>query len=424
DLSILRGSHDYPNSILYGQTLASGLTVAAFGNTSYRFISGGTGSGDVNSAYTVSLVEGLTAAGYALSEGTQQAYEAYLTDYEENTPPKEQWWMQDVLPTEMQPDASLVASEVQAADVAMITLGRTSGEFADREVEGDFNLTEEEKALLAQVSAAFRAQNKPVVVVLNIGNVIETASWSQYADALVLAWQGGQEAGHAVADVLSGKVNPSGKLATTFPVNYQDHLSAQNFPGIELSPDMIYGPGNIPMGKPSEVTHQEGIWVGYRYFNTFDIPVAYPFGFGLSYTEFSFDGVTATASAEGIAVEVQVTNVGEVAGKTVVQVYLQAPGISMTKPGTELKAFAKTGVLQAGASETVTLHIDPKGMASYDFDQHAWLVEPGAYQVHVGHSSREFEASAAIDWAEATVVEQCKGLVLPEQPIDQLQPGK
>ncbi|HAA10144.1 MAG TPA: glycosyl hydrolase [Cytophagales bacterium] len=404
--------------------LASGQTVAAFGNTSYRFISGGTGSGDVNSAYTVSLVDGLTGAGYTLSEGAQQAYEVYLTDLEANTPPKEQWWMPDVLPVEMKPDAALVNAEAQAADVAMVTLGRTSGEFADREVEGDFNLTNEEKELVAQVSKAFRAQGKAVVVVLNIGNVIETASWEQYADALVLAWQGGQEAGNAVADVLSGKVNPSGRLATTFPVRYEDHLSAQNFPGIELSPDMVYGPGGIPMGKPSEVTHQEGIWVGYRYFNSFGVPVAYPFGYGLSYSEFSYDELTATVSADGLAVEVKVTNIGNTAGKTVVQAYLQAPGESMAKPSAELKAFAKTEALEPGASAVVTLHIDPKGMASYDAGQHAWVIEPGTYQIHVGHNSRELTNSATVNWADATLVEQCKGLVLPSEPIELIEPGQ
>ena len=402
--------------------LAGGATVAAFGNTSYRFISGGTGSGDVNEAYTVSLVQGLKEAGYVVTPDLQKTYEDYLTNMEASMPEKESWWMPDELPAEMPLEAGAVAAQASEADVALITLGRTSGEFADRELEGDFYLTEGELAMIRQVSQAFRAQGKPVIMVLNVGNVIEVDTWEPAVDGLLVAWQGGQEAGNAVADVLTGKVNPSGKLATTFPIRYEDHPSAENFPGIELSDEMILGPMNFPKGKPSEVTYEEGLYVGYRYFNTWDLEVAYPFGFGLSYTTFKYSDLQVVQGADKTTVSISVTNTGEVAGKAVVQLYLAAPQGGLDKPSAELKGFAKTKELAPGASQEITLTLTDKALASYDPQRHAWVAAAGEYTISVGASSRDIRQSGTISLADEKLVEQCSALVLPEAEIDELKP--
>jgi beta-glucosidase len=186
------------------------------------------------------------------------------------------------------------------------------------------------------------AKGKKAIVVLNIGGVTEVASWRDRVDAVLLAWQPGQEGGHAIADALSGKVNPSGKLATTFPVTYDDVPSAKNFPGKELAgqKSLINNPFG---GKPSEVTYEEGIYVGYRYYNTFGVKPAYEFGYGLSYTDFSYGDLKLSSKRldRTVMASVTVTNTGKVPGKEVAQLYVSAPGKKLNKPESELKAFAK-----------------------------------------------------------------------------------
>jgi len=267
--------------------LTSAKKLAVFGNTSYDIIAGGTGSGDVNKAYTVSLLQGLSSAGYTVEKDLQNIYEQYIADAKsKRTKPK--FFFELVPPVPEQALAAMVLQkEAIITDAAIITIGRNAGEGADREVENDFTLSSVEKDLIKTVSDAFHAAGKKVIVVLNIGGVIEVNSWRDYPDAILLAWQPGMEAGNAIADVLSGKVNPSGKLATSFAVNYDDIPSAKNFPGKDLVPDgakkrSFFG------GVPSEVTYEEGIYVGYRYFNTFKIKTAYEFGYGLSYTNFKY----------------------------------------------------------------------------------------------------------------------------------------
>ncbi len=271
--------------------LAAGQKVALFGNTSYSLIAGGTGSGDVNRAYTVSLAQGLAAAGFAVDAPLGRAYAEYL-QAEKAKLPKNRGLL-DAAPViaEMPADAGAVQQAAQTADVALLTIGRSAGEGGDRKVAYDFNLTAAEQALLRQVATAFHAQGKKLVVVLNIGGVVEVASWRAQADALLLAWQPGQEGGHALADVLGGRVGPSGKLATTFPVAYQDVPYGGDFPGKTLPGKTLPGsttPANALMGQPSENTYAEGIYVGYRYYNTFKVKPAYAFGYGLAYTTFAY----------------------------------------------------------------------------------------------------------------------------------------
>jgi beta-glucosidase len=245
--------------------------IAAFGNTSYEIITGGTGSGDVNEAYSVSLVDGLKNAGYALEEGLWALYETYLRTVRESRPRLQTrgGMAPSRIVAEMSVNADLVEGIAGQADAAVITIGRNAGEGRDRsEGEGDFRLTRPERDLIKLVSAAFQAKGKKAIVILNVGGVIEVASWRDQPDAILLAWQGGQETGNAIADLLSGKANPSGKLATTFPVRYEDVLSARSFPGKLVEAQTAAPAEGQPTGfrrsQPAVVTYEDGIYVGDR----------------------------------------------------------------------------------------------------------------------------------------------------------------
>jgi len=396
--------------------------VAAFGNTSYDFISGGTGSGDVNEAYTVSLVEGMQHAGYGFVKNLEQQYRAHIKAEQAKRPAKKFFFeLQPPLP-EMKPTQVQLDEAVNAADIALITIGRNSGEFQDRKVENDLNLSADEQQLIASVSEIFKAKGKKVVVVLNIGGVIETISWRDKADAIVLAWQGGQEAGNALADVLSGKVNPSGKLTMSFPANYADVPSSTNFPGKNLSEKEVIGALGIPMGKASEVVYEDGIYVGYRYYNTYKVPVSYPFGFGLSYTSFGY-GPLKVESQDGrgnITASISITNKGKVAGREVVQIYLSAPAKNLDKPAEELKAFGKTGLLKPGESQTLRFQLVPKDLASFNTDATSWIADAGTYTLKAGASSIDFRQQATVTLAQEIVAEKCNKVMVPKVVINEL----
>ncbi|MBP1652710.1 MAG: glycosyl hydrolase, partial [Bacteroidetes bacterium] len=252
--------------------------IAAFGVTSYNFIAGGTGSGDVNEAYTVSLIEGLSNAGYKVDQELKQLYVPFVknANYQDSLRKVKDGLL--ALPQrmkEMNVEKALIDKKATTDALAIITIGRNSGEGGDRKVDEDFNLAADEVALIENVTAAFHAKGKKVVVILNIGGVIETASWKDKPDAILLSWQPGQEGGNSVADIFSGMVNPSGRLTMTFPVKYDETPSAKNWLG-------------TPADNPTDVTYEEGIYVGYRYFNTNHIKVSYPFGYGGSYTTFAY----------------------------------------------------------------------------------------------------------------------------------------
>ena len=378
--------------------------VALFGCTSYDFIAGGTGSGNVNRAYTVSLLDGLKNAGYVVDEALKNSYEAYLkTEKERLSKDKKEWFMPDTRPAEMAVSAQVIREQAAKADVALVTLGRTSGEFLDRMV-ADFNLTKEEQNMLKAVSDAFHAAGKKVVVVLNIGGVIETASWKSAPDAILCAWQAGQEGGNSVADVLSGKASPSGKLTMTFPVKFEDAASSDNFPiDMRVSTDLMNKGGKKNDVKNVDYTnYEEDIYVGYRYFDTFGKQVSYPFGYGLSYTTFAYDKAAVKADNGVYTVSVEVKNTGKVAGKEVVQLYVSAPDVAANKPEKELKAFAKTKELKPGEAVVVTLKVNAADLASYDEAASAWVVTPGNYKFLVGASSRDIKATLEAEVAAAT----------------------
>lgn len=400
--------------------------IAAFGNTSYDFISGGTGSGDVNEEYTISLVQGLSNAGYTVEEEVKNLYSAYLTDYKAKHP-KKSFFEEFMNPTPYAPeltvDQNVFNNKAAAADIAIITIGRNAGEGADRKIENDFNLKEAEIKLINDVSTAFHAKGKKVVVIINAGGVVEVASWRDKVDAILLAWQPGLEAGNAVADILSGKVNPSGKLATTFPVKYEDEVSAKNFPGKEF-PEKATNTGMFGMKAiPAEVTYEEGIFVGYRYYNSFNVKPAYEFGFGLSYTNFAYSNLklSPTSFNGKITVTVDVINTGKVAGKEVVQLYLSAPSVKLMKPNEELKAFAKTSLLQPGQKQTISFVIGAKELASFDTNSTSWIAEAGKYTVKIGASSLNIKQAATFSLAKELVVEKCFKVLVPKAEINELK---
>jgi beta-glucosidase len=392
--------------------LAAGAKVALLGNASYRMITGGTGSGDVNEAYSISLQQGLEELGLAVDEDLAGAYTRHLEEQEASreVPP-----MPFMLPPPV-PEREVPAEEIdrlaRETDVALVTVGRRSGEFMDRELAGDFRLTPTEKALLESVAEAFRAQEKKVVVVLNVGGVIETASWRPSADAILLAWQPGQEAGHAIADVLSGRVTPSGKLASTFPLEWEDVPSSANFPGKTLlGPDPDEGRGFMRGDRAAEVEYQDDIWVGYRHFATRGEKVAYPFGYGLSYTTFDYGEATLAEEGGTISVSVPVTNSGSVDGREVVQLYVSAPGESAPKPAIELRAFAKTKALKPGESQTLSFTLEPRDLASFHEASSSWVAEAGTYTVKIGASSADIRCTATFTRDQEEKVESVSGPV-------------
>ncbi len=256
------------NALPLGENIHS---VALFGNNGYELIAGGTGSGDVNKAYTVSLEQGLSNAGYAVDKSLTTTYTSYLAE-EKIKHPKKGFFQEFMNPTpppaEYEAGSDLINTSASSDDVAIIAIGRNAGEGRDRKLENDFDLSETEKMLIKNVATAFHAQNKKVIVVLNIGGVIEVASWRDDADAILLAWQPGMEGGNAITALLNGTVNPSGKLATTFPVKYDDVPSAKNFPGKEFPDQATTGMMGMK-AIPAEVVYEEGIYIGYRYYNTF-----------------------------------------------------------------------------------------------------------------------------------------------------------
>ena len=404
--------------------------VAVFGKTSYRIITGGTGSGDVNEGYSVSLIDGLKNAGYSVDEKIKNLYMEYISDAEEKQERPEIAFLGATPIPEMETGISVVKRLAETMDIAVITVGRNSGEGGDRKAEpGDFYLSDAEKQLISTVAGEFKKVDKRTVVILNVGGVIEVKSWRDIPDAILLAWQPGQETGNSIADVLSGKINPSGRLTSTFPVSYDDVPSALNFPGNELPMTEEQVKGNeqiLPFMRriPARVFYEEDIYVGYRYFDTFNIPVAYEFGYGLSYTDFEFSNIRLSTKkfAGRIAVSVDIKNTGDVPGREVVQIYVSAPSGKINKPLKELRAFGKTKLLAPGEKETVAFTLTDRGLASFCTEGSSWIMEPGQYTVLAGASSKDIRQSVSFTLKEEIIVKKESRALKPERKIDIMEP--
>lgn len=409
--------------------------IGVFGNTSYELISGGTGSGDVNEAYTISLLEGIENGGFPVNDELVKIYRDYINS-ERSNPQKNSNFLAELMGIhspvkEMVVTKTLAAQIASKAGVALITIGRNSGEAVDRTLtQGDFYLTDVEKGLIKNVTEAFHANGKKVIVVLNIGGVIATADWSDLPDAILCAWQPGQEAGNSIVDVLSGNVNPSGKLAITIPLMYEDVPSSKNFPGHEVKVEAKAG-GNVvggfsTSGKPWEVVYEEDIYVGYRYYNTFNIPVAYEFGFGLSYTNFVYSNISISSASftDKVTVKVDIKNSGKVAGKEVVQIYLKAPAQKLEKPTMVLVDFGKTKLLLPGEVQTLSFDIELKDLCSFDEKSSSWVAEAGTYEVMVGASSRNIKGKGNFKLGAEKTVEKVSQSLKPQVTINKLYTTK
>ena len=408
--------------------LAGVKSVALFGKISYYLIEAGTGSGSIRSnKYAISLNDGMKAAGFQIAKDLEDTYTAFnakimsdnlVPDYFNNpfmlaangvkdgkAPPH---FKKRLIPfhDELDLTKEQIAKEVPNSDVAVITLGRSGGEGYEN---GYFPSSANEINLIRNVCDAYHAAGKKVVVVLNVGGVCETASWRDYPDAILLAWQPGQEGGHAIADVLKGAVNPSGKLPDSFPLKVEDVPSAKSFPG-------------EPADNPINSFYYEGIYTGYRYYDSFKVPVAYEFGFGLSYTTFEYSGLMLSSNNfEGkLTVSVMVKNSGKVAGKEVVQLYLSAPDAELEKPTEELKGFAKTNLLQPGESQQLTFDLDPRSLASFRSGISSWVADKGDYQVRIGASSKDIRLSATFNLPKELMVEKVHDVLYPNFAMKEL----
>jgi beta-glucosidase len=382
--------------------------VALFGKNSYSpFITGGTGSGEVNFEKSISIAEAFQNAGYIISPDLQKTYQQFIDTVFANSKLWNKKFAVD-FHAEMPASEDMINADVNNSDIAVITIARNAGEGDDRKVS-DFGLSETEKMLIKQVSKTYHDAGKKVVVVLNIGGVVATADWRDDVDAIVLAWQTGLEGANTLVKILKREVNPSGKLAQSFPMAYADVPSANSFPG-------------EPIDSTINAYYNEGIYVGYRYYETFNKPTAYEFGYGLSYTSFQYSDIKLSSStfSNEITVTVNIKNTGAVAGKEVVQLYVAAPQTEIEKPVRELKAFAKTKLLQPNETQQITFTLNAKLLASYWSGMAAWVADKGQYDVLIGASSKDIRQKASFEVPETIIVEKTHPVLYQNRLLKEL----
>ncbi|MDE6369038.1 MAG: glycoside hydrolase family 3 C-terminal domain-containing protein [Muribaculaceae bacterium] len=400
--------------------LAPGTKIALFGTTAYKSIAGGTGSSNVNKAHIVDIDRGLTDAGYVINPQLAEVYRHYIAAQEavlDNVTNCPDWmkisYHRSVIP-EMNIDGATALVNRQAADnqAAVVVIGRKSGETSDRGLDGDYNLSYAEKQMIRRVCDAFHAVGKPVIVVLNVCGAMEVASWSELPDAILLAWFPGQECGDAVADVISGRVNPSGRLPMTLPVAYDHNPSSRNYPWLGQQ-----GGRNFDFTE-----YQEDIWVGYRYFDACGLAPAYPFGYGLSYTTFDYSDATARRHGDRTDLSVTVTNTGDRAGKEVVALYVSAPeSKTMLKPVAELRGFEKTRLLQPGESQRVTISVSDNDLASFDDSASAWVTDAGTYTAHLGGHPGDYRTETTFRLNKSKT-RKVNNILAPVEPVNTINP--
>ena len=403
-------------------------TVALYGTGSYDFIAGGTGSGNVNKPYIRNVAEGLAVNGFEVNKDLQNWYEQYIalakTNLRNNTAGSGVL-LGDPVIAEMEVSRDYIEKMEPRTDIAIFTLSRNAGEGGDRYAkDGDWTLTGQERELIQNLADIYHAAGKQFIVVLNIGGVIETASWKHIPDAILLAWTPGQEGGYAVADILCGKANPSGKLPMTFPVNYLDIPSSANFPYYHKNVqrgewDFLWGGSQRKAMNVDYTEYNEGIYVGYRYFQTAGVPVSYPFGYGKSYTTFEYSKPVVKATDKGFTATITVKNTGSVAGKESVQLYVAAPAGGLEKPAFELKGFAKTKELAPGESQTLTIDVCNYTLASFNEANSAWETAAGTYKVMFGANAADIRGTGTYKVKKAQSWE-VNNVLAPAQPLNEL----
>ena len=407
-------------------------TVALYGTGSYDFIAGGTGSGNVNKPYIRNVAEGLADNGFEVNQDIQKWYEQYIA-YAKTTN-KNNGGLSGVLLGEAVIPEMAVNREYfermePQTDIAIFTLSRNAGEGGDRYAkDGDWTLTGTEREMIQNLADIYHAAGKKFVVVLNIGGAIETASWKHIPDAILLAWTPGQEGGLAVADILSGKANPSGKLPMTFAVSYLDIPSSHNFPynykNVQTGMwDFLWGGPKRQKKDVDYTEYNEGIYVGYRYFQTAGAPVSYPFGYGKSYTTFEYSKPVVKATADGFTATITVKNTGSVAGKEAVQLYVAAPAGGLEKPAFELKGFAKTKTLAPGEAQTLTINADKYTLASFNEAESAWETAAGTFKVMFGANAMDIRGTGEYKLKKAESW-KVNNVLAPAQPINEMSLAK
>ena len=340
--------------------------ISVFGRCQINYFYVGYGSGgDVNQPYEVSLIDGLKNNGVRLNEELLAIYEKWCADNPINHGFWGHWPMNY---PEMELSADVVKRAGENSDKAIVVLGRAAGEDRENKLEkGSYYLTDTEINMLNLVTANF----DKIIVIMNCGNIVDMSWVKDYGDkisGIIYAWQCGMESGNAIANILTGKANPSGRLADTIAVKYEDYPSAKDFGNLEYN------------------NYTEDIFVGYRYFETFAPEKAlYPFGFGLGYTTFDIEPVSFEYN-ENVKITVKVTNTGAVAGKEVVQIYVSAPSVKLHKAKKSLVAFKKTSELAPNESETLEFTVKPYDFASFDEDIYSYILEEGEYVFLAGNS--------------------------------------
>lgn len=399
--------------------LKEGTKVALYGVGASRTIKGGTGSGDVNERETVSIYQGMKNAGFeittedwikAYDEQYQAARYTWRDEIEEKASSLEDqvlgfFNVYSTTPFRMPAGAAITQTD---ADVAIYILSRVAGEGADRfDAEGDYYLTKEEKQQLSDICSMY----KHVIVAVNTGGLADLSFMDEYSniEALLQIVQPGMEAGNAFADIISGKVTPSGKMTDTWAYKYEDYPNSKTF---------SHNNGNV-----DKEYYTEGLYVGYRYFDSFDIPVRYGFGYGLSYTTFETK-VLATELKENkkIVIETEVTNTGDTySGKEVVELYATCPAGKLEKEYRRLVAFAKTGLLAPGQSEKLTLEIGLDKLTSYSEKEAAWILESGSYVIWAGNSLEASVPCAVLKLDKEVVLTKTQNICPLKEELEEMK---
>lgn len=388
--------------------LKKGEVVSVFGRTQIDYYKSGTGSGGlVRVDYVVNILDGLkNNKNITVNEELVKVYEELIKEYpfDEGAGWAQEPWCQYEPPI----SEEVLKKAREKSEVAIIVLGRTAGEDKDNSAnKGSWYLTDEEEALLASVSKYF----EKTVVLLNVGNIIDMNWVSKYnIKSVMYVWHGGQEGGNAVADLICGSVTPSGKLTDTIARSIESYPSTRNF------------------GNEDKNIYQEDIYVGYRYFETFaPDDVLYPFGFGLSYTEFKIKNQIAEVENGIVTVSVTVKNIGKYNGKEVVQVYYCAPQGDLGKPKRVLCGFKKTKLLEPDEEETITISFPVESMASYDDSgitgyKSAYVLEKGSYNIYVGNSVRNLTFVYSYEVGDTRVTKQLSEALSPDEEFDIMHP--
>lgn len=389
--------------------------ISVFGRPLIEYYRSGTGSGGaVNVEYVTNILDGFRNSDLTINETLVQDYEEWLKDHPFDNGgggwAAEPWFQKDM---DITPEYA--KTQAEKTNKAVYIIGRTAGEDKDNFAwEGSYLLTEQEKSNLKSITEAF----EDVCVVLNVSNIIdmkwmEDAQYNGHIKSVIIVWQGGMEGGNAVVDVLSGKETPSGKLPDTIARDIEDYPSTANF------------------GNPLTNLYKEDIYVGYRYFETFKPEaVMYEFGYGISYTDFAIETVSATAEGDRICIEVKVTNTGDTyAGKEVVQVYYEAPQGKLGKPVRQLAAYQKTEKLAPGQSQTMKITFEINSMESYDDsgvtgNKSCYVLEAGEYNIFVGNSVRNNTLELTYKLDELKVVERLSEVACPnDDNLEIMKPG-